>query len=216
MKTETIQARITFTEPVLGTLPGNKELMEEFIAVRADTEGKIKDELRALPAQEQVEKAMTVFPRNANGPFIWDYQIKGFIKGSVLALLELGDISISKWGYKKAVDLFVHVYPRQIQILGTDGNPIGQTKLETLQRPLRAETMQGDRVCLASSEVVPAGCSIVVDIHVLTGTNGKSKSAVLTLDDIRACLDYGKIVGYSQWRSASYGRFTWSEELTTE
>lgn len=211
MNKEILKVQITFTEPVLGTLPGNKELLEEFIAVRADTEGKVKEELQSLPVTEQVGKAMTVFPRNANGPFVWDYQFKGFIKGSVLALLELGDIKLSKWGYKKAVDLFVHIFPRQIQMLDATGQPYRDTKLDTLQRPLRAETMQGDRVCLASSEVIPSGSRIEVEICVLTGDNAKSKSAVLDLDDIKACLDYGKIVGYSQWRSASYGRFDWVE-----
>ena len=71
---------------------------------------------------------------------LWDYQLRGFFKEKLYSLIELGQCDLSKWNYKKAVDLFLFVNPRRIRywrgvpILKPDGD---------LQRPLRAVTMQG-------------------------------------------------------------------------
>ena len=50
--------------------------------------------------------------------------------------------------YKKIIDGCIFTYPRRMPI-HFDG------EITNLQRPLRAQTMQGERICLANSEVIP-------------------------------------------------------------
>jgi hypothetical protein len=72
--------RLTFTDELLGTMPGNKEIFADFVAKRAET---LDEETEAIPmdAETALEKGTTVFPRTAHGePFIYDYQIRGFFK----------------------------------------------------------------------------------------------------------------------------------------
>lgn len=72
--------------------------------------------------------------------------------------------------------------------------------IDYCQRPLRAQTPQGERIALAMSETVPKGCYIDVKITLLK-------------DDLQAmveqCLDYGKLRGIGQWRNSGKGRFEW-------
>lgn len=212
MKTETLKIVATFTEPTLATSPGNPELLEEFKNPRDDA--KLAEEIAAVTpeeAEERVERASTVFPKDAQGIFLWDYQLRGFFKEKLYSLIELGQCDLSKWNYKKAVDLFLFVNPRRIRywragvpILKPDGD---------LQRPLRAVTMQGDRVALARSEMVEAGAQFKAEIVLLRPEKAlkKSSAQALTMADVRACLDMGKLVGFSQWRGGGFGRFEWQE-----
>ena len=76
-----------------------------------------------------------------------------------------------------------------------EGGEIG-----TCQRPLRASTAQGERIALASSETVPAGSFIDVEITILKDD----------LEDmVKECLAYGKLHGMMQWRNSGKGRFEW-------
>lgn len=68
------------------------------------------------------------------------------------------------------------------------------------QRPLRAQTMQGERVALANSEAIPAGSSIEFDI-VMLDPGDKAM--------IEEWLDYGSLNGIGQWRNSGKGAFTW-------
>jgi hypothetical protein len=85
--------------------------------------------------------------------------------------------------------------------------PPGET-LGVLERPLRAQTAQGERVALARSDTAPAGTTMSFDIMVL----GKDVSKKI-LDE---WLTYGQFRGLGQWRSASWGRFEHSIELVTD
>lgn len=214
MKKETLKVKLTFITPILGSLPNNPEIMEEYIASKAPNSDTVAEEVAAItPPDEQFTKQMTVFPRDTDtkAVFFWDYQMRGLLKEGVSILIELGDIKdISKWAYKRAVDSTVFVTPRRIPILGPEGKPITGT-LPVNQRPLRATTMQGDRICLAASEELPEGCSCEFTITLLTGTNSKSKVAALTVDNLKSVLEYGALKGFGQWRSGGYGRFTWEE-----
>jgi hypothetical protein len=67
-------------------------------------------------------------------------------------------------------------------------------------RPLRAETMRGERVALATSEEIPAGTTFECEITTLDKH----------LDDlIVKCLDNGANKGIGQWRNSGKGRFVW-------
>lgn len=149
-----IKVKLTFVEPVLGTWPSNQNIAREFIASKSPDAATVEDEVAALGADAVADKGMTVFPRNENGePVLYDYQVKGFFKDSCGMLSRIGGKTeagkkkaVNESGkitaYKKVIDGLIFVQPRMIPIHFT-GN-IGEC-----QRPLRAQTAQGERVSLA-------------------------------------------------------------------
>ena len=142
---------------------------------------------------------MTVFPKDEDGtPILWDYQVKGFFKDACGMLARLkGQTESSKLkAYKKVIDGLVFVGPRSIKL-----NPAGE--IGVCQRPLRANTMQGERVALASSEELPAGTTADFEIILLD----ESLEAV-----VREWLDYGALRGIGQWRNSGKGRFSYEVE----
>ena len=193
-----MKIRITLIEDMLGTASNNPDVHREFIASKAPDAQTSEEEVAALGVEAVIEKQMTVFPKDENGkPFLWDYQLKGFVKealGIITELLDkevrIGKTKLSKFTHKRLVDNYVFVSPRRIPIVGEMG--------EVCVRPLRAETMRGERVSLASSETIKAGAVIVAEIKCLTPQ----------LDDlILQCLDYGKLKGLGCWRNSGRGRF---------
>lgn len=190
-----IKVRVHFEEEILGTASANKEIHEEFIASKAPDAKSVEEEVAAVGAEEVFEKSMTVFPRNAEGqPIAWDYQWKGFFKDAcgMLRKVEKSECSKIK-AYKKEIDGLVFVTPRQIPIEY-------QGQIGTCQRPLRAQTAQGERVALASSECIPAGAEMTFEIVMLMDGHEKA---------IREMLDYGILRGFGQWRNSGKGRFTY-------
>lgn len=200
-----MKVKITFTEPVLGTGSADPEIHKEFIASKSADADKIKEEMLATPAEELIEKSITVFARTDDGgPMLWDYQVKGFFKETLGILLDfyepdckIGKAKLSRWTSDRIVDNAVEVLPRKIPII----MPAGGT-ITLCTRPLRAKTMKGERVALATSEEIPGGSVIEFEV---TSPDAK-------LDElIRKCLDRGKIKGIGQWRNSGKGRFTWEE-----
>lgn len=196
-----MKVRITLQEEMLGTCNQNKEMHEEFIASKSKDAEKVKEELEALSAAELMQKETTVFPRLPDGtPFLYDYQFKGFLKEAVSVMLELtdkeikiGKTKLSKWTYKRLIGSYVFVSPRKIPLAPVSG---------ICTRPLRGETMKGERICLASSEIVPAGTVFELEINMLAPA----------LDELMVkCLDYGALKGLLQWRGSGKGRFSWEE-----
>lgn len=188
--------RIIFTTPVLGTMPANQEIAEEFVKSKAPTPELIEEEIEQLTGDELVQKGMTIFARYEGKPSLIDYQIKGFFKDSIAALKRNKDPLAEKCkAYKKEVDGSIFVFPRYIPIQF-------EGEIGTCQRPLRAQTMQGERVSLANSEEIPAGSSIEIEILYFRPDQWPL---------IEACLNYGKYRGIGQWRNSGKGRFLWTE-----
>ena len=192
-----MKVRLTFTNPILGSASGNPELHSEFIASNAPDAKSREEEIEAIGVEEVEKKEMTVFPRTEDGqPCFWDYQIRGFFKHAcgMLKLVD-GKRSAKIKAYKKYIDGLVFVNERKIPIKfeGEIGN---------LQRPLRGQTAQGERIALANSELIPAGASCEFTVRVLMDD---------LMDTVREWLDYGQYNGLGQWRNASYGTFTWEE-----
>ena len=193
-----MKIELEFIEPLLGTLSGNPEIAEEYIAAKHPSGEVQEDEAEAIEnLPEALEKSSTIFPRNQKGkPFLWDYQIKGFFKDACGMLRRIAKNPNSKLkAYKRVIDGLVFVEPRQI-FIELSG------KMDWIERPLRAMTRQGERVALSRSETVPKGSKIKIDIQVLDPS----------LEDyVKSWLDYGKLRGLGQWRNASFGRFVWKE-----
>lgn len=196
-----MKVRITLTEEMLGTTCGNKDVAKEYHTSKSGDAAKMEEELAALPAETLESKAKSVFPRDENGkPFVWDYMIRGHLK-EVLGIkcetmegeLKVGKTKLSKYTYKRIVDNFIFVKPRKIVL----SQPVG----EDCVRPLRAVTMQGERVALATSETVPAGTTLDFEIIDMTGS---TKFAEL----LKECLDFGQWKGLGQWRNSGKGRYS--------
>lgn len=194
---KTLKVRITFTEEVLGTASADPLIHEEFIASKASDAPSMEEEVAAIGVDAAVEKSKTVFPRDAEGhPIFWDYQIKGMFKDSCAALKRVASTESAKIkAYKKEIDGLIFVGPRMIpiQLAGAIGS---------CQRPLRAQTAQGERVSLANSETIPEGSSIEFEITMLLESHEKA---------VREWLDYGALRGMGQWRNSGKGRFGWVE-----
>ena len=76
-----MKVRLTLIEEILGTASGNKNIHADYIASKAPDAAKREEEIEAIGVDAEIEKSMTVFPRDNEGqPFIWDYQIRGFFK----------------------------------------------------------------------------------------------------------------------------------------
>lgn len=138
---KTIKVRLKFTEELLGTASANPEIHSEYIASLAPDAMSRTEEVEAVGAAAVEEKSMTVFPRNEEGyPILFDYQIKGFFKDACGVLRKVkGTKSEKIKAYKKEIDGLVFVYPRKI-LLHTPGD------LGDCQRPLRAQTAQGEKL----------------------------------------------------------------------
>lgn len=183
---------ITLLEPMLGTAPMDRNVYSTYIAANAPKPEDGEEEVETI----NEDKGKTGFHRKEDGsPFLYDYVIKGFFKDAAGMLRRAqGTASAKVTAYKKVIDGMVFVEPRQITINGEVG---------VLERPLRAQTAQGERVSLASSETVSAGSTLSFDLIVF-------EEKTVTLDLLTEWLDYGKWRGLGQWRNAGYGRFTYT------
>lgn len=190
---KTMRVRINFLEPILGTWPADPEVASKYIASKAPDAGTITDEIAATSVEEVTEKAMTIFPRNpAGAPVLYDYQIKGFFKDACGMLARVKGTESSKIkAYKKIIDGLIFPEPRMIplELSGEIGN---------CQRPLRAQTAQGERVSLANSEEMPAGTTAEFTVRLLDEGH-----ETLVLE----WLEYGRLRGIGQWRNSGKGRF---------
>lgn len=188
--------KATFTEGLLATKPNDATVHETYIAAKR-SEGIAQDELdaeeRTLADIERLEKGTTVFHRTEDGiPMVWDYQIKGFLKDAIKALRRDPDSACAKLkNYKGVIDGSVFVKPRMIPLCLPEGATLG-----TCQRPLRAQTMQGERVALACSEEAPAGTTI--EFQVLTLAPGVDKV-------IAECFEYAQLRFMGAWRNSGKG-----------
>jgi len=197
------KVRLTFIEPLLGSAPNTAEIYKDYVASKAPDAMTTEQEVEAFGADQVEERGTTIFTRDKDGnPVIWDYQIRGYFKGTCGALQRSKGrktkfLSSSIKAYHKDMYAKVYVFPRMIRI-----NPPEESeeKIGINQRPLRANTAQGERVALASSEELPAGswCDIEILLHDKT-----------IWPMVMEWLDNGVFSGLGQWRNASYGRFVY-------
>lgn len=205
--------KLTLTEPMLGSAPADATVYEQFIAAKRIKKGVApaalidsrKENQEAIVAEElallpKTEGNVSVFRRKGGNLVMMDFQIRGFLK-------EAAEAIDGVWGSKSKIDKWMFVFPRIIPIM-REGKPLSKPSDQNNERPLRADTMQGPRVALASSEEVAEGVTLDFDILVLPlGENDKKLK--MTKERIVSWLDYGAFNGLGQWRTGSYGRFTY-------
>ena len=191
LKIESRTYRITGLTPILGSLPAIKDLRTRLITAKATDDG-------------EAAKEETASTFDINELCVMGYHIKGFFKSALYALR--GQYNIA--AYKSKVDLLVFVEPRFVPIKREDAFVFYEDTI--LERPLRSNGPQGERVAIASSEQIDDPWSITIEISLLPNSVSKSaKGENLTWDIIEAALDYGAYHGLGQWRNADYGRFIW-------
>jgi hypothetical protein len=192
------QIVLRFTEPILGTVPKDKEIYASYIADQTTPEG-LEEELETVPEQLE-EKGWTGFHTLDGLPILYDYVIKGFFKDACGMLRRVkGSLSSKVRAYKKEIDGLVFIEPRRIPLALPKGENLG-----VLERPLRASGPQGERVALARSDTCPEGTTMQFIVAIL---GGNVTEALLV-----EWLDYGRYRGLGQWRNASYGRFEYEME----
>ncbi len=197
----TLEITWTFSTPVLGTAPSNTKIYSDYIAKEAIEAGvvngnRLQEELDSLPTDE--DRGSTVFRRDTDGNACFiDYMIKGFFKDTCTAQRRF-DVSLSKGiaAHKAKINDVLFITPQFIPILNQDGSTPAITMFE---RPLRADTPQGPRVALASSEMIAAGTQIQFTLE-----NFATK--LISKDVIKEWLNYGRMRGLGQFRNGGYGR----------
>ena len=212
----TLTIKITLTEDLLGTLPSDPDIYTNFIATKDEnmTDEKLKEELMTLRRErEQAYNTgdsvpdddlgkTTIFAKDDDGnPFLYDYLVKRFFKNACSAMKMADDSqSAAITAYKKKIDNLVFVFPRQLK-LHFEGN------MSICQRPLRANTPQGERIALSSSESIPAGAYFYCTITTF------SESLMASIEE---WLDYGIFNGLGQWHNSGKGRFLWEPVETDD
>jgi hypothetical protein len=191
-----IEVKLTFTEELLGTASGNQELHADFIASKAPDAKSREEEIAAVGVREEIEKTMTVFPRNMwDEPILFDYQVRGFFKEACGMLRKVEGTASSKLkAFKKEIDGLIFVEPRQIKLEGELG--------ESCQRPLRASTAQGERIALSNSETMKAGTTATFTVICMVDKD---------VELVKEWLNYGYWHGLGQWRNSGKGRYLWDE-----
>jgi len=192
LKSTRYKLSVKFTGPLLGSQPGKDTPASDFLRdkVKKDHPNvKTNDEAPSLP--EQLQKGTTGFHVDRSGnPILYNYHVHGMLKEAA-SVLNGGDVK----AFRDKVGTTVFVTPRRIPIKGK--------RVEALERPLRAMTMQGPRTTLARSEQIAEGASFECDIICL-----KTPKFHLSEPQLNELLQYGSMCGMGQWRgSRLYGQF---------
>lgn len=202
---------IQLTEPVLGTVPTDSVNYEQFIKPKANVLMS-EEEIKVLPTYHSaadmrrrarvnakredededddtgMSKPQTSFFRDAQGPFLMNYQVLGHLKEQGNLLKE--QLQIKQ--LRKKVELYCYILPRRIYF--------NQDVAGEITRPLRAETMQGPRVTLATSDVIARGARLTFMVQLLRNTQMDGQT-------LRELLEFGQYRGLGQWRTAGWGLY---------
>ena len=185
---------VTLVEPLLGVTPKNPEVYKAWIAAKqAEAKG---DE--GTPEYTE-DRSWTGFCCDDKGLYLMDYHLKGYFKEVAAVMPEILGMKrksgefMAQQTIKSRLDNWLFVGPRKIY-LGRK-QPDGY-----IERPLRAQTLQGARIALARSDYVNAGTVINFTLTILA-------SCLIKQDHLEAWLAYGEMKGLGQFRTGGYGRF---------
>lgn len=193
--------RFTLLTPLLGTIPKNRELFTKYVLSRypdpEDTEDSdLQSEVEMQKDQELATApdgtGETGFHTDHDGVYGLDYHLVGYFKEVGNTLKDIPQIGIR--ALKRKVERYLFIQPRYIWLAE---KPDGH-----LERPLRAWTPKGEKICLVKSDYVKKGRSFEIKIILLPNKE-------VTWDIVELLMDYGEFRGLGQWRNAGFGRFTW-------
>jgi hypothetical protein len=197
--------RVRLTEDLLGTTPMDKEIYKNFIQTKKDEaiaagklvaapklNGEVEEpEVEADFVRDLEEKGTTGFLIDQQkGLFVYDYWMKGYFKSAANTLREI----LKYPGLKQKVTNNLFVAPRKLYLGGK------MKADDIIERPLRFMTARGERVALASSEILLAGLEFEFTVILLPHKE-------VTLELANFLLQYGQLMGLGQWRNGGYGRF---------
>lgn len=197
LQVDKLEIKIMFTEDILGSWPADNEILTRFISTKAPSPWLQAEENDAIP-EKPAEAGHSVFPQDKKGLFLWNFHIKGFLKEAGNNLKTAVNIK----NLRSKIDNYVFIQPRKIY-LQRDGEIITEPD-DILERPVRAQTIQGPRIALVGSERVKPPAEITCTIEVID-------NAEITLNTIRQLLEYGAYKGIGQWRNGGFGSFAWEE-----
>ena len=184
-----LKVKLTLIQEMLGTVPKNEDVFKAYLEHRAKG-AEQKDEFKSPLTEDQISeresKSWTGFPEDEKGPFVYDYMIKGNLKNN-------GNILKPVTNARSKMNEHVFIFPRRIHFENGE-------KLSPLERPLRAQTMQGPRVSLVKSDQMSEGSTLT--FYIVKPTKGE-----LSRQMIEEVLDYGQFIGLGQWRNAGFGKY---------
>ncbi len=225
-----VQVTLEFTAPILGTVVEDSAIWDQWIRPKQsplyrkgqlDPEKmggtayaeavdqyleKTADEEAMVTTLEKAEKdaqdedtakktPVTSFFQDEHGAMLLNYQVLGHLK----ELGNLGKEAVGVKNLRNKISQYVYVSPRKIYF----DQPISGN----LTRPLRAETMQGPRVALASSDVIREGSHITFTIKILRNPPLKGhKTPEVNAEILHTLMEeMGAVRGIGQWRSGQWG-----------
>jgi hypothetical protein len=191
--------RIIFTEELLGGCPNSEEIYSDYIANKASDVDR-KEEIKALGVDESIEQGTTKFLEVDGKPALSNHVWLGYLKEKIGYLKGLKNKELACTGftaYKKKLDLGVSFGAKFSILVIPNGG-----QMSICQRSLRAQTMQGERIALASSITVPA--------------RSRTRFTLVMPPEYKKyiieALDEGRYEGTGQWRgSGKKGTFLWEE-----
>lgn len=224
------RVRLTLDAPMLGSVPANEQVFTSFklkksvdaakklraASLKAAENGTAHAPIATVTGDdfdfEAAEIAVhapdpegitgrSVFLRDVAGrPLLSNHVIKGFFKAAARARHKQGGLTRGVSAHIQTIDLHLFINPRMI-VLNTSR---AESVEPWLERSLRAQTPQGERVTLKASEQVGPGTYLDFEI-----VNFLPK--VVTEDVLREWLDYGAYHGLGEWRNNSnYGCFSYT------
>lgn len=203
MKIQTRKFKFTGITELLGSLPASSTLFTNYVAAKAPKDDLMKEERDFVSLDEA---GTTVFARDPQERhlILLDYQIKGLFKEAVNNLKADNGVAMGR----KKVDNYVFVAPRRIPIIRAEKTLLEEDQM--FERPIRCDTMKGERVGLQSSEMIYGPWEVTVEITLLND-KGTRVSNPLKWETVEDALNYGFYKGLGQWRNGGYGRFRWEE-----
>ena len=187
------QVSLKFVEPLLGVIPKNPDVYKWWL------ESKQPQGDEGSPPEETELKSWTGFKGDEQGLHIFDYHVKGFFKEAAIARPQVmglrgrGDALAGEGTIRKRIEQWLFIRPRRIYL--------GKEKPDGFnERPLRAKTLQGDRIALVRSDYVDAGVEIQFSVYVVD-------ECPITQEMLEAWLGYGAFKGLGQFRGGTYGSF---------
>ena len=220
-----------FTQPLLGSAPGDPDIYKKFIASKAPDAPTREEELMTNTVENVAAKGTNVFLRRTvtGNPTLGQHTVKGFYKERITATKrQKGGIEVTNHKTKIVGNItispvFIDLqFPEELVKETTEdvfrkegfghaqvvrfphepGSRFRKVMLPTCDRPLQAETAQGKITSIASSEMAPAGTKIEYKLKI-----DVLKKDPLDEDIMRTILT-GIDHGTGQWRgSGEYGAF---------